>query len=114
MDFFDSFTTIVLAVMAVILLVGLYGAKKRHDRLQVNGLRTQGVVVRNKIRWGKTIVVQPVVSFTTHDGRVIETLYEHGVALAVPRYPKGATVTILYDKMNPHDFDIIAASRRYI
>ncbi|GAA4380513.1 DUF3592 domain-containing protein [Hymenobacter koreensis] len=110
----NAFTMLILAIMAAMLIYAFYSAEKRKERLRVNGQYAQGIVVKNKIIWGRITVVKPVIRFEIQDGRIIEALYEHGVALAVPRHPKGATVTILYDAMNPDDFDIVAASRRYI
>lgn len=111
---FNPFTLLTFAVIVAMFFFAFYNAKKRDDRLQTNGVRAKGVVVRNKIKWGRTTVVRPIVRFETREGRTIEALYEHGVALAVPRYPEGAAVTILYDALNPHDFNIVAADRQYI
>ncbi|QNE40416.1 DUF3592 domain-containing protein [Hymenobacter sp. NBH84] len=111
---FNPFTLVSFAAVAAMMAFALYNAKKRDDRLQTNGVRARGVVVRNKIKWGRTIVVRPIIRFETREGRTIEALYEHGVALAVPRYPEGSTVAVLYDPVNPHDFSIIAADRQYI
>ncbi|MBC6610685.1 DUF3592 domain-containing protein [Hymenobacter sp. BT507] len=111
---FNPFTVLSFAAIAAILVVAFYNARKRENRLQTNGVRARGVVVRNKIKWGRTTVVRPIIRFETREGQTIEALYEHGVALAVPRYPEGSAVTVLYDPANPRDFSIIAADRQYI
>ncbi|UOR05652.1 DUF3592 domain-containing protein [Hymenobacter aerilatus] len=111
---FNPFTILIFIAVAAMLLFTLYNTKERDDRLQTNGVRARGVIVQNKIKWGSTTVVRPIIRFETQDGRTIEALHEHGVALAVPRYPEGTTVTVLYDPVNPRDFSIIAADRQYI
>ncbi len=101
--------------MTVVLAVITYLKAKRHyDRMQQHGLRASGVVVRNKISWGRTTTVRPIVRFVTQDGRTIEGLSTSGVAFAVPRYPEGAKVALLYDPENPHDFMLVSADRRYL
>lgn len=110
----DTFTIFVLVLMAAALVITYLGAKKHHARMQTHGVRVQGVVVRNKIQWGRVTTVRPIVRFTTQKGETVEALSVHGVAFAVPRYPKGVTVTVVYDKDNPTVFDITGADRRYI
>lgn len=110
----DAFTIFVFAAMAAIAVFALLGAKRHHDRMQTHGVRVQGVVVRNKINWGRTTTVRPIVRFVTQDGQTVEAESAYGVAFAIPRYPKGATVTVVYNQENPLEFDIVDASRRYI
>ncbi|WP_092769073.1 DUF3592 domain-containing protein [Hymenobacter actinosclerus] len=102
-----------LVVMAVIIFAYLK-AKRHYDRMQQHGLRANGVVVRNKISWGQNTTVRPIVRFVTQDGQPIEGLSTAGVAFAMPRYPQGAKVALLYDPENPHDFTIESADRSYI
>ncbi|WP_436409441.1 DUF3592 domain-containing protein [Hymenobacter taeanensis] len=82
--------------------------------MQRLGARAQGVVVRNKINWGRNTTVRPIIRFITMDGRTIESESTYGIAFAIPRFPEGATVTVIYNQENPFEFDIIEASRRYI
>lgn len=111
---FDAFTIFVFGAMTVIAVFALIGAKQHHDRMQTNGVRVQGVIVRNKIKWGRNTTVRPIVKFVTVEGQTIEAESEYGVAFAIPRYPKGAMVTVLYNRDNPLEFDIVATSNRYI
>ncbi|GGG40681.1 DUF3592 domain-containing protein [Hymenobacter glacieicola] len=82
--------------------------------MQRNGVRVQGVVVRNKIKWGQNTTVRPIVRFTTHEGQTIEAELLHGVSFAIPRYPEGATVTVVYNRDNPYEYDVTGASRQYM
>lgn len=111
---FDTFTVFVFGIMAAIAIFAFLGAKRHHDRMQVLGVRVQGIVVRNKIKWGRTTTVRPIVRFVTRDGKTIEAESEYGVDFAIPRYPEGATVTVMYNRNNPYEFDIVAAERQYI
>ncbi|MBD2715248.1 DUF3592 domain-containing protein [Microvirga sp. STR05] len=111
---FDGHLIVVLVMFGVALTVWYITAKRRRDRLQMHGVRVPGVVVRNELCWGETTVMRPVVRFTTQSGQTIETLDKNGTAFAVPRYAAGATVTIVYNKHNPYEFDILNASRQFI
>jgi hypothetical protein len=110
----DAFTVFILAVMVTVLLIVGLRAKRHHDRMHTHGVRVQGVVVRNKIKWGRNTTVRPIVQFITLDGQTIEAESIYGVAFALPRYPKGVAVTVLYNRENPLEFDIVDASRKYI
>ncbi|NVO85834.1 DUF3592 domain-containing protein [Hymenobacter sp. P5252] len=104
-----------MAVIVIILVVGTYiKAKKHHDRMQEHGVYAHGVVVRNKVIWGRIITVRPIVRFATQHGQMIEKLSTAGSAFAVPRYPQGTKVVLLYDPEDPHEFMIESADSSYI
>ncbi|MBC6988850.1 DUF3592 domain-containing protein [Hymenobacter sp. BT491] len=103
----DAFDVFVLAAMAAMLVLVCLEAKRHNDRIQTHGARVQGVIVRNKIQWGRIITVRPIVRFTTRDGQTVEALSEHGLAFAIPRYSEEATVTVVYNQENPNEFDIL-------
>jgi hypothetical protein len=73
--------------------------------LRQHGRQTQGVVVRNKIMWGRIIVIRPVVRFTTASGQVIEAVDHSGWASAFPRFTKGEKVVIRYHEQDPMQFE---------
>ncbi|WP_368409000.1 DUF3592 domain-containing protein [Hymenobacter sp. BT730] len=110
----NPFAVFVFGIMAAILVFAYRGAKRHHDRMQTHGVRVQGLIVRNKINWGRTTTVRPIVRFVTQNGKTIEAESVYGVSFAIPRYPKGATVTVTYNQEDPYEFDIADASRRYI
>ncbi|MCB2378992.1 DUF3592 domain-containing protein [Hymenobacter sp. BT635] len=109
----DTFTILILVVMGTAAVVAYSRTKKHNARMQTHGVRVQGVVVRNKIQWGRITTVRPIVRFVTQEGQTIEALAAHGVASAIPGYSEGATVTVVYDRENPAEFEITHASRRY-
>jgi hypothetical protein len=111
LDSFDIFAFFVLIGIAGVLTVLYVGAKQRYDNIQADGVRVQGVVIRNKTNWGQITTVQPIIRFVTRDGQTIEAEYWIGEGFA--RYPEGVTVTIMYNQQNPYAFDIVNASRRY-
>lgn len=75
--------------------------------LKQHGIRTYGVVVRNKFLLGDPSVFRPLIRFTTQQGVVIEALERHGLAMAIPRFSKGEKVNVLYENDNPVNFKII-------
>ena len=111
---FNALQVLALGVVAVGLVFAYISAQRHHNRMQTHGVRVEGIVVRNKIKWGSNTTVRPIIRFVTQDGRTIEAESTYGVAFALPRYPKGATVTVIYNQDNPFGFDITDASRRYI
>jgi hypothetical protein len=79
---------------------------KRSENLKMSGIRTQGIVVRNKFCWGRMCVTRPIIQFQTQQGKTIEALDQNGAALAVPRFSKGTRVMLIYKEEDPTDFDI--------
>ncbi|RTQ45647.1 DUF3592 domain-containing protein [Hymenobacter gummosus] len=90
-----------------VIIVGVIKAFQREIDLKATGIRTTGTVVRNKICWGRTTVVRPVVRFQTQSGQTVERLEEYGVALLIPRYKAGESVQIIYNPADPSDFTIV-------
>lgn len=85
----------------------LYNQAQRTEELRQQGGRAQGVVVGNKIKWGRHTVVRAVVQFRTEEGQLVEAEDELSTNTIVPKYAKGQQVVVYYDKINPQSFVII-------
>ena len=80
----------------------------RKRKLQLTGIRTSGIILSNKICWGRITVVRPIVQFQTVEGHTMELMDRHGVAMVFPRFSKGTKVVLLYDPANPANFNILS------
>ena len=95
----------ITAIGALLLLIGK-GVDFTDKEFRKNGVQTQGLVVKNIFHLGRLSHFRPVVRFESQDGKVIEAEDTHGVAYAIPRFSKGATINLIYIKSNPEDFRI--------
>jgi hypothetical protein len=73
-------------------------------RLRKEGIKTIGVVIGSKIRWGRTTTVHPRIQFTTQLGDVIEV--EGHTGISIPVYSKGEKVIVYYETTNPKNFTL--------
>jgi hypothetical protein len=98
-----------LILIAIAILLVLFGKAVdfENEKFCQNAGRAQGLVVENKICWGRIIVVRPIVRFITQQGEIVQAIDEKGLAMAIPRFSKGQNITLLYNKENPYDFRII-------
>jgi hypothetical protein len=62
------------AFVGIMAIRGITQSLRKSAGLRQHGRQTQGVVVRNKVMWGRIIVIRPVVRFTTTSGQVIEAV----------------------------------------
>ena len=90
-----------------IFIWGLYHQAQLVDELRQSGGRAQGVILRNKIHWGRITVVRAFVQFHTEDGQLVEAEDELGTAMAIPKFSAGQQVGLYYDKNNPKRFVIV-------
>ena len=75
---------------------------------RANGLKAQGLVVKNVLELSDASTFRPLVRFTTQKGEVILAEDTQGVAFAVPRFAAGSTVNLIYNPHDPHDFRIVS------
>jgi hypothetical protein len=73
------------------------------------GVRTRGVIVRNKFHLSRISVSRPIVQFTTQEGILIEAEDTKGWATAIPRFSVGKAVWVAYNSANPYDFVILSS-----
>jgi len=93
------------------LIIGARNKMLRVDALQRNGIRTQGIVLKNRLMLGRISVVRPVIQFTTLAGAVIEATDVNGTAMIIPKFAKGQRVTLFYQEDNPSNFTITSNGR---
>ncbi|GAB3583810.1 DUF3592 domain-containing protein [Hymenobacter daeguensis] len=105
----DTEFIVVGICVAALFAWAIYQDSKRKNKLAASGIRTYGTVIRNKICWGRIIVVRPIIEFQTADAQTIVALDKHGTAFAFPRFSKGQKVLLVYDPVNPTDFDILSS-----
>jgi hypothetical protein len=91
-------------VVCVLIARAIQKASREKKRLQQHGIRTQGIVIRNKFSWGRISVFRPIIRFTTTTGQGIEAVEYSGLELAVPRFSKGEEVALIYEENNPLNF----------
>ncbi len=96
--------------MALLLVILGKAQDKAAELFRKNGIQTQGIVVENKLCWGRNVVVRAVVQYTTTQGELIEALDENGSAFAMPKFRVGQKIALVYEKSNPRNFRIMNGS----
>ena len=99
---------IIWALLAAGLAVrGFFKEKSRAENLRLHGIRTSGLVIRNKFHLSRISVFRPVIQFQTQQGEINETEDLNGWAMAVPRFSKGEKVALIYEEDSPTNFKLV-------
>ncbi|WP_324679002.1 DUF3592 domain-containing protein [Hymenobacter sp. GOD-10R] len=106
-----SWDFIIIGFMAVATLVfALYREETRTSQLKEHGIKTKGIVLKNKFHLSRASVFRPIVQFKTEQGQIIEAEDMNGIAIAIPRFSKGEEIILLYEEANPRNFTILSSA----
>ncbi len=92
-----------IGLFAIVLLAYGIWQSARLAHLEMNGMRSEGRIVRFEEKWSATASghssYDPIVKFRTHDNRDVE--FEDTIGKYLPMYLHGSNVTVLYAADDP-------------